>query len=103
MTTPFEIPLSPQPQLLRISLNGVEYQLTFKWNTYANCWVIDVADSLGNPKLSGIYMVTGADLLEQFAYLEVGGMLLAQTDHAVDEVPTFANLGDNGHLFFVTP
>jgi hypothetical protein len=46
-------------------------------------------------------LVTGADLLEQFGYLDLGGAFIVQTDHDIDAVPTFANLGTAGRLYFV--
>lgn len=63
----------------------------------------DISDSGGNPVLSGISVVTGADLLEQYAYLRFGGQLLAQTAHDPDAVPTFDNLGGDGKVFFLSP
>jgi hypothetical protein len=84
-----------------VSLAGIQYQLTVRWNDVNESWIIDIADNNGNPILSGVPMVTGADLLEQFAYLGIGGMLLAQTSSDTDAVPTFTNLGSDGNLYFV--
>lgn len=100
--TPFVLPLIPSPQTLTIPLNGVLYQLTLHWCDPAQCWILDIADNSGNPLVQGIAVVTGADLLEQFGYLNFGGQLIAQTDNNADEVPTFNNLGSTGNLFFVT-
>ena len=100
-TTAYEIPLQATPQTLAITLAGVQYKLTVRWNNINQSWVIDVADSNGNKILSGIPMVTGADLLEQFGYLDFGGELIVQTDNDPDAVPMFTNLGDTGHLYFV--
>jgi hypothetical protein len=101
--TPFEIPLKPTPQTLAITLAGVQYRLTVRWNWVNDSWVIDISDTNSNPLVTGIPMVTGADLLEQFAYLGFGGQLIAQTDNDPSAVPTFTNLGTTGHLYFVTP
>lgn len=80
------------------------YKMTYKWNPPAACWTIDLADEDGTPILSGFSMVTGADLLEQFAYLGFSGQLIAQTDGEPDAVPTFENLGTGGgRLFFMSP
>lgn len=100
--TPSEIPLGPAPRLLAITLGGVAYQLLTRWCAPANCWVVDIMDSNGNDVLDGIPLVTGVDLLDQFGYLGFGGQLIAQTDHAKDSPPTFANLGTTGHLYYVT-
>jgi Concanavalin A-like lectin/glucanases superfamily len=101
VTTPYKIPLRPSPQILGITLAGVRYLLTVKWNDFNNSWTIDIADVNGNQILSGIPMVTGCDLLAQFKYLNFGGQLIAQTANNTDAIPTFANLGINGNLYFV--
>lgn len=103
MSTPFEIPTQPSPQKFTITLGGVDYRVTQKWNVYSNCWVLDFADSSGTSLLSGVPVVTGTDLLEQFEYMDIGGQLIIQTDHDTDAVPTFANLGSTGHVYFVVP
>jgi len=101
MQTPYLIPLQPTPQILSIALAGVTYQLTIYWNAQNNSWTIDIADSSGNPILTGIPMVTGCDLLGQFEYLNFGGELVAQTANGTDAIPTFTNLGSNGNLYFL--
>lgn len=101
MSTPYEIPLSPQPQRFGIAIAGTTYTLTVRWNVINASWIIDIADANGNSILSGIPMVTGADLLEQFGYLNFGFQLVAQTDNAPDVVPTFADLGSTGHLYAI--
>ena len=74
--------------------------MNVKWNTFASCWVLDVADIQKNPIVSGIPLVTGADLLGQFAYLNFGGKLIVVSDGDPFAVPTFDNLGTSGHLLF---
>lgn len=103
MSTPYEIPLSPQPQMFGIAIAGTTYTLTVTWNWVNASWIINIADASGNPIISGIPMVTGADLLEQYAYLNLGFALVAQTDNAPDVVPTFADLGTTGHLYAILP
>lgn len=97
----FEIPLTPSPQRFNISLNGVEYQLTFMWNNVNGSWILDIADNTGAVILSGVPLITGADLLAQYGYLNFGGQLRVTTDNSPNAVPTYANLGINGHLYFV--
>lgn len=101
--TVYGIPLSPRAQRFSISLLGVVYQMTVHWCAPSTCWVLDLADQNGNAIASGLPLITGADLLGQLGYLGIDGALLVQTDGGVDQVPTFANLGTNGNLFFVTP
>lgn len=99
--TPYEIPLSPVPQSFTIDLGGTTYNLTVTYNGMSSTWVLDIADINGVPVLQGVPIVTGCDLLGQFGYLNFGGALVAQTDHDPDAIPTQANLGITGRLFFV--
>lgn len=103
MNTPYEIPLKPESQEFDISLAGVTYHIKLRWCPPNNSWILYVMDSNQNPILSGIPLITGADLLEQFAYLEIGGKLIVQSDFDPTLVPNYASLGNTGHLFLVTP
>jgi hypothetical protein len=105
----FEIPLSPQQQSMAISLNGVTYNLTFNFrdsqgtdlSVLPQGWVMDLADQNGNLMIGAIPLVTGSNLLGQFAYLGIGGALFVYSDGTPDDVPTYANLGVSSHLVFV--
>lgn len=101
--TPNEVPLIPSPQTLSISLAGVPLNFLIYWCDPAQCWILDAFDVNGVALLTGTPLITGADLLAQFAYLKPGGELIVQTDHDKDAVPTYTNLGITGHLYFVTP
>jgi hypothetical protein len=104
MATPFLIPLQPTNQVFTITLGGVQYQFTVKWNDANQAWTLDIADATGaNPIVSGIPIVTGADLLAPYGYLNFGGQLIAQTTNDTNAVPTLANLGSAGNLYFVVP
>ncbi len=103
MSTVYSIPLTPVPQTFGITLAGVAYNLTFTWNTNSQNWILDIADQNNNDILTGIPLVTGSDLLEQYAYLNFGGKLIVQTTGDVTAVPTYENLGTDGLLYFVTP
>jgi hypothetical protein len=100
--TVYEIPLIAAPQTLRVSLVGVLYDLTVYWCWPAQCWMFDLAiDSTGVYILRGAPLVTGVDLLAQFIYLGIGGALIVQTDNAPLAAPTFANLGQTAHFYFI--
>lgn len=103
-TTVYEVPLSSVPQTQTISLGGTFYQLTTRWNITAQCWMMDIADSTGNPILTGIPLVTGADLLEQYGYLDLmgGGSLVVQSGSDPDTIPGPTSLGVDGHLFYLS-
>jgi len=109
MSTAYEVPLSPMPQKFSISLAGVTYNLKLSWNDilYGGglknpCWLLDIRDTTDNPILTGIPLVTGADLLAQYGYLSFGGQLIVQSDNDPNLVPSFDTLGKTGHLYFVT-
>lgn len=99
--TPYEIPLSPEPQRFSIELGGVQRQMRFYWCKDAQCWCFDLLDSKGVSILLGVPVVTGTDLLGQYAYLSLGGSIVVQTDHDPDAVPNFNNLGTSGRVYFV--
>ena len=101
MAKAYEIPLSPQAQTFSIQLGGVGYKVRIYWGGLQGCWLIDLLQGSGAPLVQGIPVVTGIDLLAQYAYLGIGGSLIAQTDNNADAVPTFANLGQTGRLYFV--
>lgn len=100
--TVFEIPLVSAPQALQVSLVGVAYTLTLYWCWPIQCWMIDLALSSTNVYLvRGAALVTGADLLAQVTYLGIPGQLIVQTDTDTLAQPTFDNLGQTAHLYFV--
>lgn len=107
MFTNLEIPTQGgRPFTERVTLLGITYTLKFNWNKRANCWVLDIYDETEQSKiLCGTPLVTGVDLLEQFLYLDIGryAMLTALTfgpGIPPDNVPTFYNLGIDGHLYY---
>lgn len=99
--TPYEIPLSPEPQRFSVDLAGKAYRMRVLWCKESACWCLDMVDSDGIDVLLGIPMVTGLDLLRQHPHLGIPGGLLVQTDHDAEAVPTFDNLGVTGRLYFV--
>lgn len=100
--TIYEVPLSPKPQNFTIALGVTTYQMRVWWNNATNGgWTLDIADASGVPIVQGIPLVTGANLLRQYAYLGLNqGILSVQTDFDIDAVPTFTNLGQTSHLYF---
>ncbi len=103
MSSTYEIPLSPQPQKFQIVIAGVTYGLRVYWSAAAQAWVLDIQDVNGTTLLNGVALVTGADLLEQYAYLQFGFGLFVGNDDSLFGVPTFQSLGLNSHLIAVVP
>lgn len=102
MTTPYEIPLTPNPQQFSISLAGMFFKLLVVWNDVSKSWTLDVSDVDGAPIVQGIPLVTGVDLLGQYPHLNFGGALYVQSDSDMLRVPQFDDFGNDGHLYFVT-
>lgn len=103
MGTYFTIPLQSQPQKFSIDLSGLTYNFTVQYrNVDMGGWYLDIADANGVPIVQGVPLVTGANLLAQYAYLGFVGALWVQTQSDPDAVPTFENLGTDGLLYYVT-
>lgn len=103
---PYLIPLQPFNQTFSVSLGGLVYILRVVWNNPNGTWSMDISDQSGNPLLQGVPLATGADLLGQFRYLGIGGaggQMVAQSSFDADVPPTYADLGNQGNLFFVAP
>lgn len=100
MATYYEIPLSGSPETFSIILKETTYQLTTRYVAAdMGGWLLDIADADGNPMANGLPLVTGSDLLAQYAYLGIGVALYVATDGDPDAVPTFDNLGTTSHLY----
>lgn len=99
----FEIPLSSRAQRFSISLAGVSYTFVVRWSTPSNNWILDIYDVNDVLLLASLPFVTGANLLEQFEYLQFGFELWVQSDGDKEAVPTYANLGTESHLYAVVP
>lgn len=99
--TLYELPFTAQPQYVSFRLAGVLYRFKLGWNTWLECWIVDVLTPSGRPIVEGIPLVMGCNLLEQFEYLGLGGQLFGLSDHGPAEVvPDFYDLGVNGHVYF---
>ena len=105
MPNVFKIPLViGTPQTFTLQNGAIDYQMTLRYrNTDQGGWTLDIADVSGNALINGLPLVTGADLLAQHKDLGINAELWVQTTSNPDAVPTFANLGDDGCLYWVTP
>lgn len=102
----YEIPLTGLPQSFPMTLAGNPLNFTFSYRDSQigmGGWVMDVFDSGGVPILCGVPLVTGHNMLEQYDYLEFGGVLFVSTDGIPDDVPTFTTLGQvpGSHLYWM--
>ncbi len=108
MATLYEIPLSGTPQQFTMLLGERVYQFVFLYRDAVpsmaggSGWVMDINDNLGFHIACGIPLVTGANLLAQFDYLNFNASLFVLSDGYPDEVPTFDNLGTDSHVYWMT-
>lgn len=92
-----EIPLTPDNQKFSITLAGTDYQISILWR--GEFWVMDLMDKSGSLIISGIPLVTGADLLAQYSYLALGFSLYVLCDDPTSVYPTKTDLGIRSHLY----
>lgn len=100
----FKLPLVSTPQSFEISLAGINYILTIKWNDALEAgWEFDLADAITNlPIVAGIPLVTGVDCLAGLEYLGINGRFIVYTDGDDTAVPTLENLGVESNVYFLT-
>ncbi len=103
MKTAYVAPLKNIPQTFEISIAGVNYLMTCKWNDSVDAgWVLDLADvDTGAPIVANIPLITGEDCLSGLEYLGIGGEFIVFTDGDDLAVPTLTNLGNESNLYFV--
>jgi hypothetical protein len=99
-----QLPIVGQPQTFTATLGSKSYQMTLLYRDIdEGGWTLDIADTAGNPIVSGLPLVTGCNLLAQYKHLGFGVGLYVQTTSDPDAVPTFENLGGDALLYCVTP
>ena len=104
MATTYEFPLRPEAQQFRVQLGGADYVVRFGWgDTTEGGWFIDIADADDAPIVRGLALTAGENVLQQFDYLGIAGEIRVQTDGDDLVEPTYANLGSNGKVLFITP
>lgn len=94
-----EIPLSADNQQFAITIAGTAYRMRLVWRE--SFWCLDLLNSDQSPVVLSLPLFTGADLLGQYAYMDLGFSLYIGTDVAGQE-PTKTDLGFYSHLYIVT-
>lgn len=95
-----EISLTPDNQQFGIVLAGVAYKARIIYRP--PYWVLDLMDASEQPIIMGIPLVTGADLLAQYSYLNLGFKLAVICDDSAQDYPTQTDLGTGSHLLVLT-
>ncbi len=98
---PFEIPVNGRRQTFSVVLSGQDSTITIGWNPQAGAFILDILGQNQEPKILGLQLATGSDLLSQFEYLGIPGSLLVQTAGNPGALPTPDNFGVLSHLYYV--
>lgn len=91
------LPADPAPETYRfaVTLDGVLFQLRWRWNTRAACWLVDVFDADEEPVIYGRRVSLDVDVLRQVHHLEAPfGALIAYDTTTRQTPPGRADLGD---------
>lgn len=100
-----EIPLSSQLSHYKqtTSLEGTAYQFDVRWNTRDETWSISIADTDGNPILSGLKLLPYSPLIQRYkieGFIE--GELVGINTTNEFEPPNRDNLGSDFKLFYLS-
>lgn len=95
-----EIPLTANNQSFSVTINDVDYQMSVIWRE--TLWSLDINDANADPVALALPLITGADLLAQYAYLNLGFSLIVLCDKVGQENPTQDDLGTYSHLYVFT-
>ena len=97
------LPVANTPQKFNITLGGIEYILTCRWNNSdLGGWYINIDDAVtGKSLIHNIPLIAGADLLAQYGYYFFGGALVIYTNAEGMTPPTIDNLGTDSNLYYV--
>lgn len=95
-----EIPLTADNQEFSINIAGTTYRISIIWRDLY--WIMDLQNDRAEPVISGIPLVTGADLLAQYAHMNLGFKLVVVCDDNAQDYPTKTDLGGRSHLLVAT-
>lgn len=98
----YKIPLDNVNQIFEIDLAGTTYKMRVYYNPVMMCWCFDLLDINDNAITQGQSLVTGANILDQYEYLGLGGVFVVYTEGDENAIPTHDNLGDISNLYFLT-
>lgn len=98
----FLLPFENVAQNFQISIAGVTYTITNKWNDIGQYWVLDIADSNDAQIVSNVPLVTGGDCLSGLDYLQLGFSIYVITNGSSPlDTPTLDNLGIDSNVYFL--
>jgi hypothetical protein len=97
-----EIPIENPPQSFTVGLSGVLYSMRVYYaETPLGGWYLDIGDGFGKALANGLALVPGANILSQYAYLDMKGALYVVNDNAKGDMPPWGAFPKNAHLVWV--
>lgn len=98
----FKIPFTNVPQRFEIELAGVQYIVVCRWNDAPEGgWFVDLYDANEAPLVMNTPLVPGTNLVGQFAYIGLEGVLGVVTDGDEFAAPTLDNLGGESNVYYL--
>lgn len=67
---------------LTITLDGVVYTLSLRYNVRSDNWFMDIQDSAANPIVSGLPILIQRSVSGQYAYLAIPPGIFVATDNS---------------------
>lgn len=93
------INLGPSSQTTKVTIDGIIYNVNVIWRQ--DTYILDLYDVNNNPVVTGIPLITGADLMGQLKYLSIPGYWVIANADGSDTPPTYNNLGVSSFLLFI--
>jgi len=87
--------------VLPVDGNNLKLGFYVYWNKIAEYWCMDITDyRVGKKVLSGIPLLTGENMLEQYKYLAIGSAYLVNLSGKLPDTPNDNNLGTSFQLIW---
>lgn len=81
---------------LTVTLEGVDFLLTFYWSTRESCYRMTITDTSGDDLATGVKLVSGWPLLQKWATTGLpAGELIVQSNGSDDGPAQLGQLGIN--------
>lgn len=86
---------------IRIELDGVVFNMAFRYNTREGRWFMDIKDASDVMLVAGIKLILGVQLIERFQDIRLpfGSLFMINEDNSTEE-PGRSNLGINALMLY---
>ncbi|MEQ5223665.1 hypothetical protein ABN242_16825 [Providencia alcalifaciens] len=95
-----EITLTSNNQEFDIQLNKVNYRFKVTYMEFFG-WMLDIKTAQGEDILTGVPLVSGVDILQQYQYMGFNGSLFFVCEDMEDEL-SYEQFGVGNKLYFKT-